>query len=133
MRAWSILPIGLVAAGLGLVALALAQDGASVAIVLVVPVLYGRSLEFVAGALLFIAGLFTLPLAFGTVVSVEDGPSVDDEPTGSAGSGGVVLIGPVPIVWGSWKDVSTRTRVLLAAVGGGLLVALVVLFLWRPA
>ncbi len=133
MRASSILPVGLIAAGLGLVALALVQGGASVAIVLVVPVLYGRSLEFVAGALLFVAGLFTLPLAFGAVVSVEDGPSVGDEPTASGGSGGVVLIGPVPIVWGSWKDVSTRTRVLLAAVGAALLVALVVLFLARAA
>ncbi len=132
MRAASLVPIGLIVVGLALVALAVADGGASLALVVVLPVLYGRSLEFVAGVLLFVAGLFALPLAFGPVAPVEAEPEEDASPS-SGGSGGLVLIGPVPILWGSWKGVSPRTRVLLAVVGGAILAAAVVLLLVRAA
>ena len=132
MRAASLLPIALIVAGLALVALAVADGGASLALVVVLPVLYGRSLEFVAGVLLFVAGLFALPLAFGPVAPAEAGPEEDTAPS-SGGSGGLVLIGPVPILWGSWKGVSPRTRVLLAVLGGAILAAAVVLLFVRAA
>lgn len=128
----SLLPIALIVAGLALVALAVADGGASLALVVVLPVLYGRSLEFVAGVLLFVAGLFALPLTFGSVTPAEAGPE-EDTTASSGGSGGLVLIGPVPILWGSWKGVSPRTRVLLAVLGGAILAAAVVLLFVRAA
>lgn len=123
MRAAALVPVLLLAAGVGLVAVALAEGGASLALVLVVPVVVGRSLEFALGVLLLIAGLLTLPLAFPP-------PATSDEvgagsPPGGASSdvGGLVLIGPVPIFFGRYRSLPTRTRVLVAILGALALVA----------
>jgi uncharacterized membrane protein len=129
VRPWGLVPVALLVGGAALVAFSLEQGGASLAIVVVVPVLYGRSLEFVAGALVLVAGLFTLPLAFEPAVpSAAAGGSAAGGEVG-AGSGGVILLGPVPIVFGTWKGISSRTRRWLAILGGAVLVAAVVLFL----
>jgi len=127
VRAIALVPAVLLAAGLGLVILSVLQGGASLAIVVIVPVLYGRSLEFLAGALLFVAGLFTLPLAFGTDVGPVTSRSEAEPTPWPEGPGGLILLGPVPILFGSWKGVSTRTRGILAVIGSAIVVAAIVL------
>ncbi len=132
MRSWALVPAGLLGAGAVLVAVAALQGGTELAIVVVVPVVYGRSLEFVAGVLLLVAGLFTLPLAFEPGEEPEPPAPGTARPGTPGGSGGLVLIGPVPIFFGSWKGVSTRTRVIAAILGGVVLVvAILVLVLFR--
>jgi uncharacterized protein (TIGR00304 family) len=128
VRAGAFVPLALLVAGAVLVGAAVAAGGASLAIVVVVPVVSGRSLEFVAGVLLLIAGLFTLPLALGPVEERDGSDLADDAGSASGGSGGVVLIGPVPIFFGRWKSVSFRTRLVAAVVGALVLVGAVAVF-----
>ncbi len=130
MRASAALPILLLAGGAALIGLALANGGAAVAIVVVLPVLYGRSLEFIAGVLLLVAGIFALPLL---VASGAPPPDAEDDErltvpggTGTSG-GGLVLIGPVPIFFGGWTRVSARTRWIVAAIGAVALAAAIAL------
>jgi uncharacterized protein (TIGR00304 family) len=130
VRGWALVPGGLIAAGVLLVVWAAIQGGAGLAIVVVVPVIYGRSLAFVAGVLLLVAGLFTLPLAFEFDDPEE--PATGGGRTTGAGTsaGGLILLGPIPIFFGSWKDVSARTRLIAAVLGGAVLVAAIVVLLW---
>jgi uncharacterized protein (TIGR00304 family) len=128
VRWWGLVPAGLLGVGALLVGWAVAEGGAELAIVVIVPVLFGRSIAFVAGVLLLVAGLFTLPLAFEPAEEAEP-PTAGGSPAGThGGSGGVVLIGPVPIFFGSWRNVSPRTRVLAAILGGAVLVVAIALF-----
>jgi uncharacterized protein (TIGR00304 family) len=126
VRRWAALPFGLLAVGAALVVVALLEGGAQLALVVVVPVVFGGSLEFVLGVLLVVAGLFCLPLAFEGDRSSDREEVPPAGPSASAGSGGLVLIGPVPIFFGSWKGVATRTRVVVAVIGALVLVAAVV-------
>ena len=132
MQRWGLVPAVLLGAGAVLVAVAALQGGAELAIVLVVPVIFGRSLEFVGGVFLLVAGVFTLPLAFEPAGEAEPAAPGSPPSRASGGSGGLLLIGPFPIFFGSWKGVSPRTRVIAAVVGGGaLVVAVLVLVLFR--
>jgi uncharacterized membrane protein len=120
MRVAVLLAPLLLATGVAAVVGALLTGGAGAAIVVVVPVVFGSSLLFLAGVLLLIAGLFTLLFAFGGVepAAVTSGPRT--------GSGGLLLVGPVPIFWGSARGASRSLRVV-AALAGGVLLALAVL------
>ena len=132
MRSWAVVPAVLLLAGAALVAWAAFQGGAQLAIVIVVPVLYGRSLAFVAGVLLLVAGLFTLPLAFAATEASEVVSDGAPPPGPTGGAGGFVVIGPVPIFFGSWKHASARTRLVAALLGCvALAVAILVLVLYR--
>ncbi len=115
MRGRALVPIALLAAGAALVAGALLEGGASLALVIVVPVLYGRSLAFVVGAVLIAVGCVTLPLALGPFEPAED--EADATSPAARGDGGLVLIGPVPIFFGRWSGVPERARVIVAVVG----------------
>lgn len=129
MRWWALVPIGLLAVGAVLLAVAALQGGAELALVVIVPVIVGRSLEFVGGVLLLVAGLFTVPLLFGPY---EEGPDPSPPTVPSEGSGrvgGFVLVGPLPIFFGSWKGVSTRTRLVAAVFGAAVLLAVVLALL----
>lgn len=126
MRWWALVPSGLIGFGMVLIALAALQGGAGVAVVVIVPVIYGRSLEFVAGVLLLIAGLFTLPLAFESAEGLPRSDLGGPEGEPYARSGGLILVGPIPIFFGSWKGVSGRTRTIAAIVGSIALVAMIV-------
>ncbi len=121
-------PVVLLTAGVGLVADAVVRGGASVALVAIVPVVSGSSAEFLVGVVLLLVGFLTLPLAFV--------PLFEDEPTPSGGAttaheapneevGGLLLVGPVPVYFGAWKDVSRRTKALTALLGAVLLALLV--------
>jgi uncharacterized protein (TIGR00304 family) len=121
-------------AGAALVADAVLRGQASLSLVLVVPVFSGSSVEFLLGVVLLVVGFLLLPLSLWEPSESEpllrpaEGPSVPPPSTGAAG-GGVVLIGPVPIFFGAWKNVSRRVRLLAAVAGAVLLVVLVVGFL----
>jgi uncharacterized membrane protein len=128
VKATALIPLGLLAAGALLVGLAALEGGAHLAVVVVIPVVYGESWLFGAGVLFLIAGLFTIPLAFERDERPRS-PGSGSAPVPPGGAGGFVLIGPVPIFFGSWRGVSPRTRVILAVVGAALLVVLVGLFL----
>lgn len=131
MRAVWTLPLALVVAGAALIADAVARGEATVVWVVVVPVVGGASLEFLAGTLLAVAGIVTVPFAaFGSAEwerSLPSGtPPGDAAP--SSGAGGLVLIGPIPIFFGSWRSVSRRTRTVVAVVGAVLLLVVVAAF-----
>jgi uncharacterized membrane protein len=102
-----------------------------VALVVVIPVVYGHSPVLASGIGLVVLGLVVAMLAASTWTEERD-PAGVAKGDGSGGyrTGGVLLIGPVPIVWGAGASLSRRARWALAALGGGLLaVALAVLVL----
>jgi uncharacterized membrane protein len=127
---WSrLVPLVLLAAGVGLLVDAVARGGASVAVVVVVPVVFGASTEFLVGVVLLFFGLVSLPLALGYVFE----SSVTEELRSSARTevppaevGGLILLGPLPVFFGRWGPGSRRLRVAAAAVGGALLVVFLV-------
>jgi len=113
--------------GVTLVVVSVVQGGATVSLVLIIPVVSGSSATFVAGVALVIAGFVALLFAFsGTWPSEEAplGPDAHGTSSGKAsgGAGGFVLIGPVPILFGSWRGISRRDRWLLALVGAVVLI-----------
>ncbi|MGI0071719.1 MAG: hypothetical protein ACRECT_06600 [Thermoplasmata archaeon] len=131
MRGVGLVPVLLLAAGAAFVVLSVIEGHAGLAIVVVLPVVYGGSLEFGLGVLLLVAGLLTLPFVSSTRFVVED--ESGSETAVSGGSGGVVLLGPVPIFLGGWRGVPARTRWILAGVGGAVLVLAVLAWLWLGA
>jgi uncharacterized membrane protein len=122
MRGSSLVAPILIVAGVAAVVAAVATGGARAEIIVVVPVLFGSSVLFLAGVLLLVAGIFTIPFTLGAS-SVEP----DRAPAGA--SGGLLLVGPIPIFWGSGTRVSRRTRIAAAVAGALLLVIAAVLFL----
>lgn len=113
----------LIAVGAAAIAVAVAAGGAHVALVLVFPVVYGGSLLFLAGIGVLTAGLFTLPLAAGSYGDASPGLARP----GTFSSGGVVVLGPIPIFWGSASGVSRKVRFAVALAGALALAVVVVL------
>lgn len=114
----------LVVAGVALVALSVSEGGATVALVVIFPVVFGSSGLFLLGVVLMLAGLVSLPFALAASATVgEEGPVPEgvEAAVGGGASGGVVLIGPVPILFGSWRGLSRRERWALVLLGAGLL------------
>ena len=132
MRFGFLVPAVLFLAGVALVVLSVTTGTAAFGIALFVPFVVGRSPELAIGVLLIVGGLFTLPLAFatgGTGDSLDPERSSPDPVRG----GGVVVIGPVPVFFGSWKDLPARTR-WIVAIGAAVVFALVVLVIvWSVA
>ncbi|HYA54322.1 MAG TPA: DUF131 domain-containing protein [Thermoplasmata archaeon] len=128
-------------AGAACVALSIAEGGASIALVVVIPVISGSSAAFVVGVALVIAGF--VAMLFAASANWPEEPETAPPSTGdttatstsqrSGSAGGFVLIGPVPIVFGSWRGISRRDRWLLALVGAAVLIAVLAatLWLWR--
>lgn len=111
--------------GFGLLVLAVMSGGAHVFLLLIVPVVTGASLTFYLGTVLVVLGFLSLPLlASGEAAppAPRHGAPPRAEGGWSDGAGGIVLLGPFPIFFGSWKSVSTRTR-WLAALAGAILLA----------
>jgi len=130
MRRSGIAALGALIAGGALLVDATLHGRASLSLVVIVPVLSGGSGEFLLGVVLLLVGLFLLPLAFwepaenpAAVVPPEE-PEATPPSLGTVG-GGVVLIGPIPLFFGGWKNVSRRARLLAAIVGTAILVLLV--------
>ncbi|MGA8302411.1 MAG: DUF131 domain-containing protein [Thermoplasmata archaeon] len=128
MRWGALVPAVLLAVGAVLVALAALQGAARLAVVVVVPVVFGSSIEFVVGVLLLLAGLFSLGLAFEPAEETDE-PGVASPPRTSSGGGGLVLVGPVPLFFGAWRDVPARTRILVAILGAAVFAVAVLVVL----
>lgn len=131
MRAQGLLPIGLLLAGAALVGYAVVQGGATVSLLLIVPVVTGRSVEFLAGVVLLLLGFVLLPLLWpGEFATREEpsavSPAAPSEGTSVAG-GGLLLIGPVPIFFGGWRQIPLSARVAVAVAGALVVVVLVLL------
>jgi len=125
--------IALFFVGVLLVALSIAEGGASVSLVVIVPVISGSSLTFLVGVALLIAGFVSFLFAVTEGMPSEETPSLPGNASpadNSGGAGGFVLIGPVPIVFGSWRGIARRTRWWLAFLGAALLIAFVIAFAW---
>lgn len=132
--------VAALAAGVALVVLSILEGGATLALFVIFPVVTGSSVAFLIGVALLFVGFLSLP--FGLAERWDEtspppappgnppAPSREEAPEKSA-VGGFVLVGPVPIVFGSWKGVSARTRWMLALAGAVLftfvLVAVLVL------
>lgn len=138
MRIASLAAVAVLLAGVVLVVDAVAHGRALVSLVLFVPVVSGASGEFLLGVVLLVAGIFLLPLTLwepGEAEPLRPGESVAPEPGPSSrsGAGGLLLVGPVPVFFGSWRGVSRRTRWVVALVGALILGLLVLGFVvsWR--
>jgi uncharacterized membrane protein len=135
MPSWerAISPV-LLLAGAALVAHAVLSGNAHLYLLLVVPVVSGSSAEFFLGVLLLALGILLLP--WSLLGTTEEGPISSRSPAPAEGnpsgsSGGVILVGPIPFFFGSWRSPS-RARYLLA-VGAGVVLLLVVValfFIW---
>jgi uncharacterized membrane protein len=118
----------------GAVALAgaVATGGARLYLVLIIPVLTGTSALFGVSVILLVVGFFLLPFTFlggepSEGPQIRSPPALPSPPEG--GSGGMILIGPVPIFFGAWRrnpPIAYRWAVLLGVV----LAAVAVLLLW---
>jgi len=134
VRVLSVAAVALFGAGVALVALSVAQGGASVALFVIIPVVSGSSATFLAGVGLILASFVAFLFAFSGGWDEEPSSSATGTASASApssgGAGGFVLIGPVPIVFGSWRGVSRRVRAMLALVGAVLLIVFVLALVW---
>ena len=140
VRAWQrFAALAVLLAGIALIVAAVLQGAARASIVVIFPVLTGSSFGFLLGTLLVFAGVLGLFLG-----AAEDGSASADPRAGDpgGGAGGVVLIGPFPIFFGSWSGPgrrprsncapgsARRSRAAWVAVGIVLTVLLVVLAAW---
>ncbi len=126
--------LALIVAGVSLLALAAAQGDVRLYLVVIIPVITGQGAAFVLGALALMAGVLLAflawPLSAATRVGPPEAPPLQEAPspgaaqTGSPSWGGVVFIGPVPIVLGSSPGM--RRTMLVAAV---VMAVLMLLFL----
>ncbi|MGA7475996.1 MAG: DUF131 domain-containing protein [Thermoplasmata archaeon] len=131
MRWFLLGAVAALVAGVALVALSVVEGGAKVALLVIVPVLSGSSLTFLLGVVLLVVGFLSLPFAIAAEWG-EELPSLPSSgtapPERQSGVGGIVLVGPVPIVFGSWKGMSRRTRWWLALAGAVVLTVAFVVF-----
>ncbi|MGP8073976.1 MAG: TIGR00304 family membrane protein [Thermoplasmata archaeon] len=135
-RILTALPVAALVAGVALVVYSVLVSAASVSLVVFVPVLTGRSTAFLGGVALLVVGFLTLPLTFAgpalpgtpSPASPAGSPQADEE-VGPTGVGGLVLLGPVPIFFGSWSRVSRRVRWAAVLLGVAVLAGLLVVFL----
>jgi uncharacterized membrane protein len=138
-RRWfPVVPPLLLAGGAGLIVLAILQGSAQVSLVLFIPVFTGTSALFLMGVLLVVAGFALLPFALGFTLEEDDGapptrPSYAGgaTPPAEAGvaAGGVLLIGPLPILLGGWSQATPGTYLAFALLGLALTLMAIVLFL----
>jgi uncharacterized protein (TIGR00304 family) len=122
-------------AGITLVVLSVLRGDATVSLIVIIPVVTGSSATFVGGVGLIIAGFVALLFAFSAPWSSEEAPLRPHQrglPSGEpeGGAGGFVLIGPVPIMFGSWRGISRRDRWWLGLIGATILIVVVLATLW---
>ncbi len=109
---WAYLAAGGIVTGIALVVASVLQGTAQASIVLIVPVLSGSSPEFVLGTLLTVVGVIGLLLS---AAGVE--VNVDGDRSAATRSGGLILIGPVPIFFGAWARSGRRAAWRWVAAG----------------
>lgn len=134
MRTNLLIPIGLFFGGIALVALAVLTGEADVSLILVIPVFSGSSALFLLGVLLVIASFMVgfAMVAFGQgEAGICQSPTDQSLPeiagTRRAEYGGVILIGPVPIAFGSNKNIAL-VMLVIGVVTGVLILGLLLAF-----
>jgi uncharacterized protein (TIGR00304 family) len=128
MRTLRALGLASLLAGGLLLAYAATTGDVRVGLFLIVPFVYGTGLAPFLGILLVMAGLFMVAASSfaGVLPPRGNGEWVEGERRVESRSGGVVLLGPIPIVWGSDR------RILPWMVGAGVaLLVLALLLTWR--
>ncbi len=98
--------------GIALLAYSASTGATEAGFFFIVPVVIGSGLEAFAGTLLIIAGLFLGMAHLATAYAPAPAePAPTAEPPEAAGppvkTGGVVLLGPIPIVFGSDRKITT--------------------------
>jgi uncharacterized membrane protein len=125
-------PPALLIAGASLIAYAVATGQARFYLVLIIPVVTGDSVALVLGAVLLVVGFLLIPWSFSGVA--EDPPAnrphapgvtAGSEPT----SGGLLLVGPVPFFFGSWRTHSRARYWVAVGLGLALILAFAALLL----
>lgn len=130
-RMW--LPVSIFLAGVALIALAVATGKAEVSLVVVFPVFTGTGGLFLLGILLIILSFF---VGFGLLATASEDYDVTSQTIApqnlpqqqqrSTKYGGFLLIGPIPIAFGSDKKLATIMLIIgivLAVVLVGALIA----------
>ena len=127
------LPVVIFIAGVACIAAAVAEGKADVSLVLIFPVFSGSSGLFLLGIALIVLSFFVgfVMLAMGQIqmgrTREESGQAVAQQPTERKTKyGGVVLIGPVPIAFGSDRTMAVImliVGIVLALIVLGLIVA----------
>lgn len=125
MRRLTAIAIGVLAAGIGLLGYSVGRGESEFHLVLIFPVLTGSGLFGFAGVLLLIAGMF---LGFASFAGIPwrfppapSAPSPAPTPPTGPGAppkrfGGLVFVGPIPIVFGSDPQVSKAMLAVAVAV-----------------
>lgn len=128
-RRW--IPILLLGGGIALVVHAVLAGRAAVALLVIVPVVYGASVELLLGIVLLFAGILTLPLLLVPPLGSETPPPLPEprERPAEGGGGALVLLGPVPLFFGSWRRAPTWVRWAAAGFGIALTALAVVVVL----
>ena len=129
-RFW--IPVAMFIAGIALIATAVATGEADVSLIVVFPVFSGSSLVFLLAMLLIISSFVV-----GFILMATDHEPAEDriqtESEGISGSGhrpriqygGVVLLGPIPIAFGSNK----RLALIMLVVGVILAIAVLAILI----
>jgi uncharacterized membrane protein len=124
--AWLLLLLSL--AGIVLAADAVLRGGATLSLIVIVPVVSGSSPELFAGVgLIFLGFLGWVLVSASRSADVVRTPDVSTRDPSTAGDGessmgGVVLIGPIPIFLGGYRPGSRRAQWAWVAAGVALTV-----------
>ncbi len=136
MRYRGAIPLLLLAAGVGLVTMAVLTGEATLYLLLVVPVVTGSSPLLLLGVACLFLGFLSLPFALATsgFEREEPLPHGSAEPAGASECwGGVVLVGPLPLFFGRWRGMRGRGYWLAVLAGALLVVVALAILLWaRP-
>jgi len=115
----TLLPVSIFIAGIACIAAAVATGEAEVDLVLIFPVFSGTSVLFLLGVVLiivsFLVGFFLLAMTQPEIARQDmELPRKKFEPRGRTRTeyGGVIMIGPVPIAFGSNKKIATMMLIL---------------------
>jgi len=120
--------------GAALLVESLSTGGARLYLLLIIPVVTGTTPLFGLSVVCLVVGVLFLPLVFAGEESSESPPPPARSPGASTGaetggSGGLILVGPIPIFFGAWRrnpPISYRWAVVLGVV----LAVVAVLLLW---
>jgi uncharacterized protein (TIGR00304 family) len=107
----------------------IAMGESRVALIIIFPIVYGEGLLGVAGIILLLVGLFLLFLSIPLGRSREASPEERAQGT-KREMGGVVFIGPVPIVFGSGDELLKNKWFVAAMVVLALFIAALMLLLF---
>ena len=135
MRKLTLAAIAMIILGIALLAYSVYSSEAQVYIFLIIPVFAGGSLSAFGGTILLFAGIFLFLFSLAGPASIRSfepakAPAQPAAKTGATQTppgkfGGVVLLGPIPIVFGSDKRVA-KWMLVVALV----LVILTVIAMW---